>query len=122
MTKISACIYAAVIIVVTLAFSALINVSQADEWKTTIIPVASINTSPQALYDFMKDHGEDISITGNRISDCDPNAKWLAGYGVVIKVFKKTSHPEFRPAIICQDTSGDYYIQPDNAVIIEEHK
>lgn len=120
MTKISTCIYAAVALIVTLAFSALINISQADEWKTTIIPVVGINTSPQALYDFMKDHGEDISITGNRISDCDPNGKWLAGYGVVLKVFKKTPHPEFRPAVICQDTSGDYYIQADDKVILQQ--
>jgi hypothetical protein len=119
MTKISACLYAAVAIIITLAFSALINVSQASEWKTEILPVVGIDTSPDALIRFMKDHGEDIAITGNRIADCYGKGLWLSGYGIMLKVFKKTDHPEVKAAVVCQDYAGDYYIQLDDKVIVQ---
>jgi len=107
-----------IVFILSLALLGIVTVASASEWKTEIIPAQDIDRSPEALVAFMKDHGETITITGNRIQDCYGKGMWLSGYGVILQVFRKTKHPEFRAAVICQDYAGDYYVQADNKVVV----
>ena len=107
-----------IVMIVTAIFLGALVKANADEWKTVVSP--NIAATPEALVAFMHDHGEDIAITGDRKDDCFGGiGMWLSGYGVVLKVFRKTDHPQLKAAIICQDYAGDYYVQPDDRTIIQ---
>lgn len=93
---------------------------QALDLRLNTYPQNSVDTTSEAAYAFMLEHGyPDALMTGRRDEDCDVHA--ISGYGVIIKKIEKDGRPNAKSGVLCQSDDGEYQLRLDEVSAQQQH-